>query len=52
MGPHIGDSIVSAVIGISVSVSLARIFATRFNYKINTNQVTRHFSRVLYHFNL
>ncbi|CAH8572225.1 unnamed protein product [Schistosoma guineensis] len=38
MGPHIGDSIISAVIGISVSVSLARIFATRFNYKINTNQ--------------
>uniref|UniRef100_A0A5K4EQB2 Putative sulfate transporter n=2 Tax=Schistosoma mansoni TaxID=6183 RepID=A0A5K4EQB2_SCHMA len=38
MGPHIGDTIISAVIGISISVSLARIFATRFNYKINTNQ--------------
>ncbi|KAH8870807.1 Solute carrier family 26 member 6 [Schistosoma japonicum] len=38
MGPYIGDIVTTAVVGISVSVSLARIFATRFNYKMNTNQ--------------
>ncbi|CAH8560841.1 unnamed protein product [Heterobilharzia americana] len=38
MSEYIGDSFITAVIGISVSISLARIFAARFNYTIDTNK--------------
>nr|CAH8857490.1 unnamed protein product [Trichobilharzia regenti] len=38
MGAYIGDGFITAIIAISVSISLSRIFATRFHYKINTNK--------------
>lgn len=38
MGPMIGDAFALAVVGYGIAISLGRIFALKYAYKVDSNQ--------------